>query len=317
LGVLDSEIQSTALAHSLAKIMRSKKIWQLFFVFSTFLGAVLACSGGYVLWKYIKPQPKFTQEMLFEGVEYIRDVRNSPREVVIHVVKIDLRADGIRTLVTPGNPEEERPLKARTTSAFLREFDLQVAINGDGFTPWHTNTILDYSPHSGDRITPIGYAASEGVPYSINTARHPILYLSPANQARFESQIGKIHNAISGTAMLIRNGKAVANLGNDQLDPRTAVALDRANRHLILVVVDGRQPGYSEGVTFAELAEIIRSYGGHDAMSLDGGGSTTLVIQGFQGMPKVLNSPIHTGIPGFQRPVGNHLGIYAKPLKTR
>ena len=85
--------------------------------------------------------------------------------------------------------------------------------------------------------------------------------------------------------------------------------------YLILVVVDGRQPGYSEGVTLQELADIIIFHGGHNAINLDGGGSSTMVVEGPLGGAKVINSPINGQIPGRERPVGNHLGIYAKPLK--
>jgi len=292
-----------------------KKLW-LFgtpcFVILAAIIVSIVCSGGYLAWIYFKPQPKSTQETLFEGVEYIRDVRSSPRDMVIHVVKIDLREKGIRTLVTSGDPEADLPLEARTTSEFLDNFDVQVAINGDGFTPWHSNTLLDYYPHSGDRIDPIGFAASEGVRYSEDTDKEPTLYLSAKNQARFSSQIGKIYNAISGNKMLVRNGMILGDLEDALPQPRTAVALDRSSRHLILVVVDGRQPGYSEGVTLQELAGIIIFHGGYNAMNLDGGGSTTLVVEGKLGA-KVLNSPIHNSIPGRQRPVGNHLGIFARP----
>jgi exopolysaccharide biosynthesis protein len=45
-------------------------------------------------------------------------------------------------------------------------------------------------------------------------------------------------------------------------------------------------------------------------MSLDGGGSSTMVIEGDDGEPKILNSPIDQYIPGRERPVANHLGIY-------
>jgi hypothetical protein len=48
-------------------------------------------------------------------------------------------------------------------------------------------------------------------------------------------------------------------------------------------------------------------------MNLDGGGSSTLVRQGTGGRPLALNSPIDLQIPGRQRYVGNHLGIYARP----
>jgi len=47
-------------------------------------------------------------------------------------------------------------------------------------------------------------------------------------------------------------------------------------------------------------------------MSLDGGGSSTVVIEGKDGKPEILNSPIDIYIPGRERPVGNHLGIYVK-----
>ena len=276
------------------------------------LGCLLL--GGW-LWLNFKPQPAPTQEMLFEGVEYIRDVRSSPRPMIIHVVKVDLKAEGIRTLVTPGDPKADLPLEARTTSKFLEEFNLQIAINGDGFEPWHSNSLLDYYPHTGDPVDVIGFAASRGDAYSAEEKGHPTLYLTANNKARFGSPFGNTFNAISGTQMLVRNGNALKNFGEDTPQPRTAVALNQAGRYLILVVVDGRQPGYSMGATLEELAEIIVFHGGYHAMNLDGGGSSTLVAEGFLGQGNVLNSPIDQQIPGRERPVGNHLGIWAKPLK--
>jgi exopolysaccharide biosynthesis protein len=47
-------------------------------------------------------------------------------------------------------------------------------------------------------------------------------------------------------------------------------------------------------------------------MSLDGGGSSTMVVEGENGKTKILNSPIDNYIPGRERPVGNHLGVYIK-----
>ncbi|MBC8332352.1 MAG: phosphodiester glycosidase family protein [Anaerolineae bacterium] len=276
------------------------------------LGLVaLAIISG--IWYVQRARPQPTQKMLYEGVEYIRDIRSSPRRMVIHVIKIDLRADGIRLLVTPGNPEEELPLKARTTSQFLNNFDLQIAINGDGFEPWHSRTIFDYYPHVGDRVAPIGFAASEEITYSQDTDKEPTLYLAINNGARFNAPTSKIYNAISGNLMLLNKGEPIAGLEGSP-EPRTAVALDRANRYLIFVVVDGRQPGYSEGATLLELAEIIAFHGGWTAMNLDGGGSSTMVIESALGAD-VLNSPINNSIPGRERPVGNHLGVYARPLK--
>jgi hypothetical protein len=271
-------------------------------------------SGGW-LWIKFRPQPAPTQEMIFQGVEYIRDVRNSPRLMLIHVIKVDLKTEGIRTLVTPGDPKVELSLNAQTTSQFLKGYVLQVAVNGDGFTPWHSNSLWNYYPHAGDPVDPIGFAASRGEAYADVEKGHPILYLTSNNKARFNAAFGNTYNAISGSEMLVRNGQALKNFSENEPQPRSAVALNQSARYLILVIVDGRQPGYSMGATLDELAEIITFYGGYNAMNLDGGGSSTLVKEGFLGRAEVLNSPIDNQIPGRERAVANHLGIWAKPLE--
>jgi len=58
----------------------------------------------------------------------------------------------------------------------------------------------------------------------------------------------------------------------------------------------------------------MQSLGAVTALNLDGGGSSTMVISTPAGA-RVLNAPIHTRIPMRQRPVGNHLGLYAPPLE--
>lgn len=65
----------------------------------------------------------------------------------------------------------------------------------------------------------------------------------------------------------------------EQRQPRTMAGIDRRGR-LLLVTVDGRQPGVSEGVTIEEGARLMRSLGAVDAMNLDGGGSTAMAVDG-------------------------------------
>jgi exopolysaccharide biosynthesis protein len=67
--------------------------------------------------------------------------------------------------------------------------------------------------------------------------------------------------------------------------PRTAVAKLKDGRFLMMTV-DGRQPGVSVGMNLRELAEYLLSLGAVDAMNLDGGGSTTMYVDG-----KVVNTP--------------------------
>lgn len=72
-------------------------------------------------------------------------------------------------------------------------------------------------------------------------------------------------------------------------EPRTAIG-QLGPLHYLAVVVDGRQPGYSNGVTLAELQALFVEHGATAAFNLDGGGSTTLVFEG-----EVINRPANGG----------------------
>ena len=257
-------------------------------------------------------QPEPSKETLFKGIVYERIVRQEPRPMVIHVVTVDLKAEGLSVLVTPGDPEANRPLTARSTSQFLSEFNLSLAINGDAFEPWNDYGPLGYSPQAGEAVSPIGFAASKGTIYSEDTDEEPTLYIYQNNKASIDGLVGRIYNAISGNELLLKNGEVVEGLSASDADPRTAVGLNRAGSKLIIVVVDGRQTGYSEGASLLDLAAIMLEKGAFRAINLDGGGSSTLVVAGDNGEPVILNSPIHGGSPGNERPVGNHLGFGTK-----
>jgi len=258
-----------------------------------------------------RPTP-VTQE-LFKGVEYRRIVRDTPRKLVIHVVEVRLALGSVRAFVTPpDNPGADRPLNARTTSDFLEKYNLQLAVNGDGFEPWWVKGPF-YYPHAGDPVSPRGFAMSNGVVYSeISDEKAPMLVLGAGRQVEISWTTGGAKNIISGSTLLVDDGAVVEDLPDHKLHPRTAVGLNQGGTRLIIVVVDGRQPGYSEGVTLSELAEIMVEQGAYRATDFDGGGSSTLVMADENGKAVLLNSPVHQGIPGLERPVANHLGIYAK-----
>ncbi|MCF6277139.1 MAG: phosphodiester glycosidase family protein [Anaerolineales bacterium] len=278
-----------------------KKLWLLLFLF---FGVGLYYAG--------RPLPIEFKKELYNGVVYRRRVHFTPRLWIAHIITVDLNTEGIEFLVTPPDftkKKDEHPLAARTTSEFLEQFNVQVAVNGDGFSPWYSNTFLDYYPHSGDPVTPNGFAASRGQRYADGI--EPSLYISRNGLPQFGRPRGKIYNAISGDRMLIENGEAVEGLPDDYRMPRTAIGMDFGPDRLVIVVVDGRQPFYSRGATLAELADLLLEYGVYEAMNLDGGGSSTLVTEGLFG-PNMLNSPIDSYIPGRERPVANHLGIYAE-----
>jgi hypothetical protein len=294
--------------------MKTRKLTKIFF------GMLLAsglCIVSYTLYDRGRPAPIALKQTLYEGVVYRRIVEYLPRPLIAHVIVIDTRIKGIEFLVTPADAEGETPLNARTTSQFLEEFGLQIAINGDGFTPWWSRSLVDYYPHEGDPVTPLGLTASQGDVYAAGIPNEigiePTLYLSRRNDLSFNRRPNNIYQAISGDRMLVEKGKALDGLDNVELDPRTAIGINKNGRFLILLVIDGRQPFYSEGATFVKLAELLIKYGAYFAMSLDGGGSSTMVMEGDNGESVIMNSPIDNYIPGRERPVANHLGVYVKP----
>ena len=270
----------------------------------------LACIGSPFLYYLGRPLPVNLQTEPFQGVKYYRRVHFTPYPMVAHIVVVDLQASGISLLVTSADTTEALPLKAQTTSQFARSTGVQIAINGDGFSPWWARGPFDYYPHSGDRVAPAGYAKSEGRAYGQRSG--PTIYFSKSNDASFTLGDINSYNAISGNNMIVRDGVEIPDLDNSYAAPRTALGLDRTGTHLIMFVADGRQPLYSQGATLHEMAQLMIYYGAENAMNLDGGGSSTLVMRNALGIVEVVNSPIQTGIPGRERPVGNHLGVFAK-----
>ena len=71
--------------------------------------------------------PERTTEQLFDGVTYIKEVRTSPRKMVVHILKIEMNRPGVKPLVTPpDNPKDDKPYNARTTSEFAKQNRVQL-----------------------------------------------------------------------------------------------------------------------------------------------------------------------------------------------
>ncbi|MDK2971600.1 MAG: large repetitive protein [Candidatus Sumerlaeota bacterium] len=103
------------------------------------------------------------------------------------------------------------------------------------------------------------------------------------------------------------------------LHPRTAVGV-RADGSIVMCVVDGRQPGKSQGINLMDLAEWMKKQGCVDAMNLDGGGSSTMSVRG-----ELVNFPSDAGgsrsvsngiVLRRTAPVGAPARLEIQPAKT-
>ncbi len=115
-----------------------------------------------------------------------------------------------------------------------------------------------------------------------------LLSLEPGTPMRLHWTFGwrNVFDAVGGAPMLLRDGVVLneCNSGCGRV-PRTGVGVT-AKGKILLVVVDGRQPRWSLGPTVTEFAQIMKGLGAVTALNLDGGGSSTMVVNG-----EVVNRP--------------------------
>jgi hypothetical protein len=99
----------------------------------------------------------------------------------------------------------------------------------------------------------------------------------------------KMETAIGGGPVLVQNKKIRVTSKEEQMfvngendrHPRTAMGYTNNNK-LIILLIQGRYPGEAEGVTLHEEAEILLSLGCVEALNLDGGGSSSMLVNGFK-----------------------------------
>lgn len=128
-------------------------------------------------------------------------------------------------------------------------------------------------------------------------------------QFRPTKDISNIKFGISGGGELLRNGETVSTgliIGEKARNPRTLVGVNKDKSKIYIMCIDGRKNGL--GATHAEAAQIMKEYGVWDAIHMDGGGSTTMVLQQENDTNlSVVNVPSE----GSLRAVANGIGVRA------
>ncbi|WP_157994444.1 phosphodiester glycosidase family protein [Peristeroidobacter agariperforans] len=260
------------------------------------------------------------------GVALYPGIRYKQREVAAthlaraHIVAIDLRQAGLRFGVTPADTSEGMEQVAWTTSTYLARRHAQLAINGGFFSPWKAGSTGqdDYYPHEGDAVNASGALISEGRVVSpveaIKTERINSMLCFKQSQAQIvdgQTCPEGFTDGIAAGPRLLSDGKTppLTTEFATTPHPRTAFGISASRERAWIVTIDGRQEG-SKGMSLPDLAALFASLGAADAINLDGGGSTTLVVEDDAGAARVLNRPIQTGVVGKERPVANHVLLF-------
>ena len=252
--------------------------------------------------RYRSPPPATTRT-LGPGIDYERVVVEGP--AVVHIVRIDLARPDIVPVATP--PSKGRAVPAQRVRDFAIEHDAAVAMNTAFFHPFHSNSPFDYYPRTGEPTEPFGVTMTDGVEFGANRFHKATVFLSEdrVSLERFDAA----RWAVTGRTVLVREGQP-QDANAEAIAPRSAIAHD--GDRLWFVVVDGRQPGYSEGMTLASLAKLLAEQGAKWAVEMDGGGSSTL-IDATDRPVRALNCPIHTRLPCRERPVAAQVGVRYAP----
>lgn len=223
------------------------------------------------------------------------------------------KVNGIKYSITGINePRESQndmilytPFYGELTKADRSGFDLTVE-NGVITSTYFGNTWI---PENGFVIS-AGSLYAETMPETVKAGDKVEVVI---NVIPYSSAIkGEALHLVGGGPRLVRSGRIYISKYEEKFRrdiargraARTACGITRDNR-LLLVTVDGRSrgknkrsPNRSRGMTLTELAYFMQSIGAYDALNLDGGGSSTMAING-----KVYNYPVD----GRERRVSNAL----------
>ncbi|MBE6425095.1 MAG: phosphodiester glycosidase family protein [Planctomycetaceae bacterium] len=253
------------------------------------------------------PDPEW--KTLFPGIEHAVIQVEEPL-LKVNVLRIQTETPGL-SFYSTGRISDYQADKAetdrRTVPDFLEENELAAAVNANFYTPFNAKTRKSRGPSDAK-----GLAVSDGV--LVSPANGYVSFIvrkdgrCEVKVTQNDEPIDVVSQAVSGRPMLLENGQ-IPELTEPARHPRTLAAVSADGKTVWFVTIDGRQPGFSVGATFAECGEILKKLGADDGVNLDGGGSTTMAVRGEDGKPKVLNRPVGLGQPNSLRHNGNAIGV--------
>lgn len=249
-----------------------------------------------------------------------------PRRQAVFVMRLDLADPDLELVTDPPctNNCSGHETIGLSTSGFLEAYKLQGAVNYSFF-------IQCCSATAGSPMDPFGLLVSRGLVVSPDwtpadvDSRNGQTYFSVLqfdankNPTFFSynwpaASLANVYTAIAGSRAILNKGVIVEVWSRSTIDPRVSIGISQDSRYLFLLVIDGRQGGYSDGANDYELGLWLKLAGVWNALNVDGGGSTAMARAECFGRAVQVNRPINNGVPGNERVVAGHFGFRAPPL---
>ncbi|WP_461255382.1 phosphodiester glycosidase family protein [Treponema sp. R80B11-R83G3] len=248
----------------------------------------------------IKPQ----WQVFANGIDYFHGKISSPA-LEFWALKIDLSAQELDIVVKGGAFKGNQTL-SKKVSNFVRDNNLLAGINSVPFDI--------VSSKEGKVIQNMGIVISNGKITAPANPSYDALVFYKDGKAAIVAQsaitsVENIENAIGGFHQILTGGELAQRTHDKRArHPRSAAGISQDGKYLYLAVIDGRRAG-SVGATEEETALLLRSLGSWEGLNFDGGGSTALAMRFADGKIRVVNTPIHGGIPKQERAVAGCLGV--------
>ena len=254
---------------------------------------ILTCSVARLLSIETKNTKKESLSEL--GIKYDLKELDEPIPNRIHVLRVNLSSKKLEPKVELGpDPDGNGPAEVALTDP--RELASKPSVVAFINTnPWDSfpnkEGKKDRSWHLGQPVDIHGLAGTRSILRSTTT---------PSNASVWFDTLGKVHfghqstdrpkEATTGFQLIVSDGKLTVGKGGPR-HPRTAIGANKSGEILWLVVVDGRQKAFSEGMDMHELATIMKELGCWRATNMDGGGSSVMGLINKSGEMNIVNSP--------------------------
>ena len=229
------------------------------------------------------------------GITYTLKKSTDPIPNKIHVLRIDLGLNRVKPIVVLGpDPDGDGPAEVALTDPrkLASSPSVLAFVNTN---PWdsfpNAQGQKNRNWYAGQPVDIHGLAGTQGKMRSAMAPSNASVWFDANGRVRFGHQAeDKPQEATTGFQLILSKGKLTVGTGGAR-HPRTALGTDEKGQILWLVVVDGRQPRYSEGMNMHELASVMKELGCWTATNMDGGGSSIMGLVGQDGKLEVMNRP--------------------------